>query len=86
MAETDRGTPGTGQTDWPGVFAALHGTGFDGWCMIESFAWDKPEIAGPTHCWRDLAASPEALCREGFAFLRATAATAERSNTKPSVA
>ncbi len=70
VAETDRGTPGTGQTDWPGLFQALRDVAFDGWCVIESFAWKKPEIAAATFCWRDLASSPEALVRDGLAFLR----------------
>ena len=70
VAETDRGTPGTGQTDWPGLFQALHDVAFEGWCVIESFAWNKPEIAAATCCWRDLASSPEALVRDGLAFLR----------------
>ena len=70
VAETDRGTPGTGQTDWPGLFQALHDVAFDGWCVIESFAWNKSGIAAATRCWRDLASSPEALVRDGLAFLR----------------
>lgn len=70
VAESDRGTPGTGQTNWPGLFQALHDVAFDGWCVIESFAWNKPEIAAATCCWRDLALSPEALVRDGLAFLR----------------
>ena len=80
VAETARGTPGTGQTDWPGLVQALHDVGFDGWCVIESFAWDRPRIAAATSCWRDLASSPEALVRDGFAFLReADKAVASRS-------
>jgi len=48
VAENDRGTPGTGQTDWQAMFQALWDVSYDGWCMIESFAWYKPEIAGST--------------------------------------
>ena len=70
VAETDRGTPGTGQTDWTGLFQALHNVAFDGWCVIESFAWNNSEIAAATSCWRDLASSPEVLVRDGLAFLR----------------
>ncbi len=84
VAETDRGTPGTGQTDWPGLFQALHDVAFKGWCVIESFAWNKPGVAAATRCWRDLAASPEALVRDGLAFLReADEAAAGRSSTGP---
>ena len=70
VAESDRGTPGTGQTDWSALFKALHEVAYDGWCVIESFAWNQPDIAAATCCWRDLAASPEALARDGLAFLR----------------
>jgi D-psicose/D-tagatose/L-ribulose 3-epimerase len=71
VAENDRGTPGTGQTDWAALLGALRDVAFDRWCMIESFAWNKPDIAAATHCWRDLAESPDALAREGLTFLRA---------------
>ena len=71
VAETDRGTPGTGQTDWPGLMGALEEAAFAGWCMIESFAWCEPKASAATRCWRDLAGSPDELARDGLAFLRA---------------
>jgi D-psicose/D-tagatose/L-ribulose 3-epimerase len=74
VAENDRGTPGTGHTNWLALFQALRDVSFDRWCTIESFAWYKPEIAGSTHCWRDLAGSADELGRQGLAFLRTTAA------------
>ncbi len=70
VAESDRGTPGTGQMDWPELFRALHDVAYDGWCVIESFAWNEPGIAAATYSWRDLAASPDTLARDGLAFLR----------------
>lgn len=76
VAETDRGTPGTGQTDWPGLLAALDEAAFAGWCMIESFAWREPGTAAATCCWRDLADCPDELARDGLAFLRAAQAEA----------
>ena len=75
-SENDRGTPGSGLVDWTALFAALRDFSYDGWCTIESFAWDRPAIAAATHCWRDLAASPETLGRDGIGFLRRAAAQA----------
>ncbi len=74
--ENDRGTPGTGLVDWPALFGALREVGYDGWCTIESFAWDRPDVAAATFCWRDLAVSPDALGLEGVAFLRGAAKAA----------
>ncbi|WP_375382418.1 TIM barrel protein [uncultured Sphingomonas sp.] len=72
-SETDRGTPGTGRMiDWPGLFRTLATIGYQGGCAIESFPFQVPELAGATWSWRDFADSPDALAREGIAFLRRT--------------
>ena len=68
--ENDRGAPGSGHVAWPEVFAGLKRADYDGWVVIESFGSRIPEIAAAACIWRDLAASPEALAREGLAFLR----------------
>ena len=71
--ETDRGTPGTGRLiDWPGLFRTLNQVGYQGGCAIESFPFQVPDLAPATWSWRDFAASPEALARDGTAFLRRT--------------
>lgn len=69
--ENDRGAPGSGHVAWAEVFAALQRNRYDGWLVIESFGSRIPEIAAAACIWRDLAESPEALAREGLAFLRA---------------
>ncbi|MCS7042571.1 MAG: sugar phosphate isomerase/epimerase [Bryobacteraceae bacterium] len=74
--ENDRGTPGTGHVAWDEVFAALRETGYDGWCVIESFGSRVPEIAAAACVWRDFAPDAETLAREGLAFLRDAAARA----------
>ena len=72
-SETDRGTPGTGRLiDWPGLFRTLAAIGYQGGCAIESFPFQVLELASATWSWRDFASSPEALAREGIAFLRRT--------------
>ncbi len=68
--ENDRGIPGTGHVDWPGVFAALGAIGYDGWLTIESFNGHLPELARATAIWRDLAPSLDAIAFEGAAFLK----------------
>jgi D-psicose/D-tagatose/L-ribulose 3-epimerase len=72
-SENDRGTPGTGHTDWEGVFAALRDIGYDRWLVIESFVLGNEAIAKAASIWRDIAPSGDELAREGLAFLRGMA-------------
>jgi D-psicose/D-tagatose/L-ribulose 3-epimerase len=68
--ENDRGTPGTGHVDWPGVFAALREMKYDGWLTIESFGFALGELSAAASIWRDLAPTPESIAFEGVKFLR----------------
>lgn len=68
--ENDRGTPGTGHVDWPGVFRAIKETGYDGWLTIESFGFEIKEIAAAAAIWRDLASSPDEIAFEGLKFIQ----------------
>lgn len=68
--ENDRGIPGSGPIDWPGVARALREIGYDRWCTIESFGPGIQEIAAAACIWRDLSAHPDDIPREGTAFLR----------------
>lgn len=69
-SENDRGTPGAGHVPWREVATALDDIGYDGWVVIESFVPTIVEIARAVSLWRPLAASPDALARDGLAFLR----------------
>jgi D-psicose/D-tagatose/L-ribulose 3-epimerase len=69
-SENDRGTPGTGHVDWPGVFEALRDIRYDGWLVIESFVLGNEAIARAAAIWRDIAPSGDDLARDGLAFLR----------------
>ena len=70
-SDSDRGTPGEGAIiDWSGLFRALDEVGYDGACAIESFPTRNEQAAANVWAWRDFAASPEALARDGVAFLR----------------
>jgi D-psicose/D-tagatose/L-ribulose 3-epimerase len=69
--ENDRGTPGTGHTDWDGVFRELRALGYDGWVTIESFGFALGELSAAASIWRDLAPNPESIAFEGVKFLKA---------------
>ncbi|HUQ95934.1 MAG TPA: sugar phosphate isomerase/epimerase family protein [Bryobacteraceae bacterium] len=68
--ENDRGIPGSGHVEWPAVFDALRGMGYDGWLTIESFGFNIPEISGAAAIWRDLAPTPESIAFDGLKFLK----------------
>ncbi len=65
-----RGTPGDDHLDWPAIFAALDGTGYDGPVCIESFTGDNATIATAASIWRPLAPTQDALAVDGLAFLK----------------
>ena len=70
VSESDRGIPGTGQVDWPGVFKALRDVKYDGWLVIESFHSSVKEIAAATCIWRKLAPTPDTIAVEGRKLIR----------------
>jgi D-psicose/D-tagatose/L-ribulose 3-epimerase len=68
--ENDRGIPGTGHVDWPGVFSALRRLNYDGWLTIESFGFKIDALSAAASIWRDLAPAPEDIAWEGVKFLK----------------
>jgi D-psicose/D-tagatose/L-ribulose 3-epimerase len=70
ISENDRGVPGRGHVPWADTFAAIKGSGYDGWLTIESFGRGLPALAAATRVWRDFAESPEAVYRDGFRCIR----------------
>lgn len=68
--ENDRGIPGTGHQDWPGIRDALGEAGYTGAAVIESFTPGATEIAKAASIWRPLAPSQDELARAGLQFLR----------------
>ena len=68
--ESDRGTPGTGNVDWPGIKTALTEIGYDGAVVIETFGAPSEELAKAASIWRPLANSPDELASEGLAFYK----------------
>ncbi|HZR96657.1 MAG TPA: sugar phosphate isomerase/epimerase [Gaiellaceae bacterium] len=76
VSENDRSTPGAGQVAWHETFDALREIRYDRWVVIEAFGDALPELAGATKIWRRMFESPEALARDGLAFVRGGLAAA----------
>ena len=70
MCENDRGAPGSGHVPWQEVAAAIEDINFTGPLVIESFTPKVKTIARAAAIWRPLASSPDALAKDGLAFLR----------------
>ena len=81
VCENDRGTPGTGHVDWAGVFDALASVQYRGYCVIESFGANIPEIATAAAVWRDLAGSAEEIACAGLGFLKQAEAASQRAQS-----
>ena len=71
LSESDRGTPGTANVHWDEVFRGLGDIDYGGALAMESFAAVNEALIGATALWRDVVGDPDALVRDGLAFLRA---------------
>jgi D-psicose/D-tagatose/L-ribulose 3-epimerase len=70
ISENDRGTPGSGQVNFPAVFAALRNAGYDGWLTIEAFGQALPDLAAATKVWRPLFDDYKDVYEIGFRTIR----------------
>jgi len=70
VSENDRGTPGSGHTDWTGLFSALREVGYDQWLSIESFGPNLGAFSAAVCIWRDIEPTPEAIAFDGLTFLK----------------
>jgi D-psicose/D-tagatose/L-ribulose 3-epimerase len=68
--ENDRGIPGTGHVDWPGVFQNLREMHYDRYLTIESFGFALGALSAAASIWRDIAPTPESIAFEGVEFLK----------------
>ena len=68
ISENDRGVPGTGHVDFPGIVAALKASGYDGYLMIEGFGFDARYTRDAI--WRDHSLRPEDVAVGGARYLR----------------
>ena len=73
--ENDRGAPGSGHVPWTEVARALRDIQYDEGVVIESFTSQVKSIARAAAIWRPLAASQDALAKNGLAHLRALLCT-----------
>lgn len=71
VPEHDRGTPGTGHTNWEGVASGLKKISFDGAVVIESC---DPKIGSPIAemgaIWRTYDNGQEAIAVKGYDFIK----------------
>jgi D-psicose/D-tagatose/L-ribulose 3-epimerase len=70
LSENDRGVPGRGNIPWAETFWAIQASGYNQWLTIEAFGRGLPDLAAATKVWRDFAESPQAVYKEGYAFIR----------------
>ncbi len=71
VCASDRGIPGTGHIDWPGVFDALKKIGYKRWLTVESFSPEPGGGAGAAaKVWRRLAPTPDDIARGGLKLVR----------------
>lgn len=70
ISENDRGTPGSGHTDWRGLFDVLVELKYDAWLTIESFGPNLGEFSSAVCIWRDIEPVAESIAFDGLAFLR----------------
>jgi D-psicose/D-tagatose/L-ribulose 3-epimerase len=68
--ENDRGTPGSGNVNWPDFFSTIKAMHYDGWFIIESFGFSLGAISAAASIWRDIERQPEDIPFEGVKFLR----------------
>jgi D-psicose/D-tagatose/L-ribulose 3-epimerase len=69
-AESDRGTPGSGQVHWTDLRDGLRDINYDGRLIIESFNPDIPDLANFIKLWRHVEQDQDTLARNGLQFLR----------------
>nr|PZN87486.1 MAG: sugar phosphate isomerase/epimerase [Acidobacteriota bacterium] len=69
-SENDRGTPGSGHVDWPGLFTALRDIGYDAWLTIESFGPHQGRFSSAVCIWRDIEPDVESIAFDGLRFLK----------------
>jgi D-psicose/D-tagatose/L-ribulose 3-epimerase len=70
ISENDRGTPGSGNVDWTGVFDVLTEMRYDEWLTIESFGPNLGEFSSAVCIWRDIEPVTESIAFDGLRFLR----------------
>jgi D-psicose/D-tagatose/L-ribulose 3-epimerase len=73
LSESDRGVPGSANTDWKSVMVALKSTGFSGDLVVESFVTMMPELASALSVWRPVARDRDEVLDIGLPYLKSLA-------------
>jgi D-psicose/D-tagatose/L-ribulose 3-epimerase len=73
LSESDRGVPGSGNTDWKSVMIALKGASFDGDLVVESFVAMPPQLASALSVWRPVARDRDEVLDIGLPYVRSLA-------------
>src|SRR3712207_5218011 len=71
LSESNRATPGAANVHWEEVFLGPKDIDYRGVLAMESFAAVNETLIGATALCRDVVGDPDALVRDGLAFLRA---------------
>ena len=69
LSENHRGTPGSGQVDFPAVLAALRGIDYRGWLVVEAFSRNDPAFGSALRIWRALDRGAEEVLAAGAALV-----------------
>lgn len=69
LSENHRGTPGTGQVDFPRVLQALRAIDYRGWLVVEAFSRHDPAFGSALRIWRALDHGPEDVLAAGSRLL-----------------
>ena len=70
VPEIDRGTPGTGHTDWQGIARALKKISYTECAVIESCDPHVEAIAEAAAIWRTYDYTQDELARRGLEFIK----------------
>lgn len=76
LSESNRGVPGLGMVNWPGVMAALAAINYDGALTLESMNYVDRDIASGLAVWRPVADRAQDVIDQGLPFLIKAAANA----------
>jgi D-psicose/D-tagatose/L-ribulose 3-epimerase len=70
FSESHRGTLGTGMVDWKGVQEGLKASGYDGWCVVESFGTYVDGLRQAANVHRNCFASRDEVVEKALGFMR----------------
>lgn len=70
LSENHRGTPGSGQVDFPATLQALQDIAYSGWLVVECFSRRDPALGDGLRIWRDLDGGLDEVLAAGARLVR----------------